>query len=184
MKELKPGKIICVGLNYKSHAEETGGEAPSEPVLFSKFGDSITWDGEEVILPPWHRCYDYEAELVAVIGKTLWNGTLEEARAAIRGYPGVLAFFTAVNQPHVHAASIGVDAEFPRIEKLQFFPAASAAMIHADRSLLPVFPSWKPVCFFSLLLIHRPAGSAGRFSVRLKVAHTFLQNLFGNRLSL
>ena len=38
-----------------------------------------------------------------------------------REVPGVLAFFTAVNQPHVHAASIGVDAEFPRIEKLQFF---------------------------------------------------------------
>ena len=37
MRELKPGKIICVGLNYKSHAEETGGEAPAEPVLFSKF---------------------------------------------------------------------------------------------------------------------------------------------------
>ena len=86
MKELRPGKIICVGLNYKSHAEETGGEAPAEPVLFSKFGDSITWDGEEVTLPSWHRCYDYEAELVAVIGKTLWNGTLEEAKAAIRGY--------------------------------------------------------------------------------------------------
>ena len=87
MKDLvRPGKIVCVGLNYRSHAEETGGEAPKEPVLFSKFGDSLTWDGEEVMLPPWHRCYDYEAELVAVMGKTLWNGSLEEARDAIRGY--------------------------------------------------------------------------------------------------
>ena len=87
MKDLvKPGKIICVGLNYRSHAEETGGEAPKEPVLFSKFGDSLTWDGEEITLPPWHRCYDYEAELVAVMGKPLWNGSLEEAEAAIGGY--------------------------------------------------------------------------------------------------
>ena len=87
MRDLvKPGKIICVGLNYKSHAEETGGEAPKEPVLFSKFGDSLAWDGDEITLPPWHRCYDYEAELVAVMGRTLWNGTLEEAREAVGGY--------------------------------------------------------------------------------------------------
>ena len=87
MKDIHPGKIICVGLNYKSHAEETGGEAPAEPVLFSKFGDSITWDGEAVTLPPWHRCYDYEAELVVVMGKELWNAASpEEAKAAIRGY--------------------------------------------------------------------------------------------------
>jgi 2-keto-4-pentenoate hydratase/2-oxohepta-3-ene-1,7-dioic acid hydratase in catechol pathway len=87
MMDVKPGKIICVGLNYKSHAEETGGEPPKEPMLFSKFGDSITWDGEPVTLPPWHRCYDYEAELVIVMGKELWNAASpEEARAAIRGY--------------------------------------------------------------------------------------------------
>lgn len=87
MKELcRPGKIICVGLNYKSHAEETGGEAPKEPVLFSKFNDCLSWDGDEILLPSWHRCYDYEAELVIVIGKEIWNVGTEEAAAAIGGY--------------------------------------------------------------------------------------------------
>ncbi len=80
-------KILCVGLNYKSHAEETGGEAPKEPVIFSKFGDALAEDGQEIVLPPWHRCYDYEAELVAVMGKPLYHAADEgEAAAAIGGY--------------------------------------------------------------------------------------------------
>ena len=80
-------KILCVGLNYKSHAEETGGEAPKEPVIFSKFLDALAADGQEITLPPWHRCYDYEAELVAVMGKALYHAADEdEARAAIGGY--------------------------------------------------------------------------------------------------
>ena len=82
----KPEKIVCVGLNYKSHAEETGGEAPKEPVIFSKFPDALAADGDEIFLPEWHRCYDYEAELVAVIGTEIYHGTLEEAEAAISGY--------------------------------------------------------------------------------------------------
>ena len=83
----KPQKILCVGLNYRSHAEETGGEAPKEPVIFSKFNDALAENGQEIALPPWHRCYDYEAELVAVVGKALYHaGSEEEAFAAIGGY--------------------------------------------------------------------------------------------------
>jgi 2-keto-4-pentenoate hydratase/2-oxohepta-3-ene-1,7-dioic acid hydratase in catechol pathway len=83
----EPTKILCVGLNYKSHAEETGGEAPKEPVIFSKFNDALASDGQEIVLPPWHRCYDYEAELVAVMGAPLYRAESEtEARAAIGGY--------------------------------------------------------------------------------------------------
>lgn len=82
----KPEKIVCVGLNYRSHAEETGGEAPSEPVIFSKFPDALASDGDEIFLPEWHRCYDYEAELVAVIGAEIFHASLEEAEAAISGY--------------------------------------------------------------------------------------------------
>ena len=82
----KPEKIVCVGLNYRSHAEETGGEAPTEPVIFSKFPDALAADGDEITLPEWHRCYDYEAELVAVIGKEVYHASLEEAGAAISGY--------------------------------------------------------------------------------------------------
>ena len=83
----EPTKILCVGLNYRSHAEETGGEAPKEPVIFSKFNDALAADGQEIALPAWHRCYDYEAELVAVMGRPLYHASSEEeARAAIGGY--------------------------------------------------------------------------------------------------
>ena len=83
---VNPQKILCVGLNYRSHAEETGGEVPKEPVIFSKFGDALAEDGQEIVLPEWHRCYDYEAELVIVMGKPVWNASREEAAAAIGGY--------------------------------------------------------------------------------------------------
>ena len=83
----EPTKILCVGLNYKSHAEETGGEAPKEPVIFSKFNDALAEDGDRIVLPPWHRCYDYEAELVAVMGRRLYHAESEdEALGAIGGY--------------------------------------------------------------------------------------------------
>lgn len=75
----KGGKLLCVGLNYKKHAEETKGEPPKAPVYFSKFSDTLCPDGTEVELPDFHRCYDYEGELVIVIGKTAWN--IDEAQA-------------------------------------------------------------------------------------------------------
>ena len=81
-----PKKIICEGLNFKSHAEETGGTAPEYPVFFSKFDDSLTASGEPVTLPPWLRCFDYEAELVIVVGKYAYNITTEEAEDCIFGY--------------------------------------------------------------------------------------------------
>jgi 2-keto-4-pentenoate hydratase/2-oxohepta-3-ene-1,7-dioic acid hydratase in catechol pathway len=82
----RPGKIVCVGLNYKSHAEETGGEAPEYPVLFSKFGDALCPSGAPVALPDRFRCYDYEAELVIVVGTRAYNVTPEDAPAHIFGY--------------------------------------------------------------------------------------------------
>jgi len=82
-----PKKILCVGLNYKNHAKETGGEPPKEPVIFSKFNDALASHEQEIPLPHWHRCYDYEAELVVVMGKPLYHAaSREEARAAIGGY--------------------------------------------------------------------------------------------------
>ncbi len=79
-------KILCVGLNYNSHAEETGGKAPECPVYFSKFNDALCPTGHDVYLPEWQRCYDYEAELVIVIGKTAWNVSEENAQDHIFGY--------------------------------------------------------------------------------------------------
>lgn len=82
----KPQKIVCVGLNYKSHAEETGGTAPKDIVFFSKFNDALTASGKSVELPEWQRCYDYEAELVVIIGKPAWNVPKESALDYVFGY--------------------------------------------------------------------------------------------------
>jgi 2-keto-4-pentenoate hydratase/2-oxohepta-3-ene-1,7-dioic acid hydratase in catechol pathway len=82
----RPGKIVCVGLNYKSHAEETGGKAPESPVLFSKFNDALCPSGASVELSARQRCYDYEAELVAVVGARAYNVAPEDAGRYIFGY--------------------------------------------------------------------------------------------------
>jgi 2-keto-4-pentenoate hydratase/2-oxohepta-3-ene-1,7-dioic acid hydratase in catechol pathway len=82
----RPRKIVCAGLNYRSHAEETGGKAPESPVLFSKFNDALCPSGARVALPEWQRCYDYEAELVAVVGERAYNVAPERAERYIFGY--------------------------------------------------------------------------------------------------
>ncbi|MEX2140862.1 MAG: fumarylacetoacetate hydrolase family protein [Pirellulales bacterium] len=64
-----PQKILCVGLNYADHARETGKEAPAEPVIFNKFATAVCGDGDAIMLPKLSREVDYEAELVAVIGR-------------------------------------------------------------------------------------------------------------------
>ncbi len=64
-----PPKIICIGLNYRDHAAESGAPLPKEPVLFSKFATAILGPGEAIRLPAVSREVDYEAELVLVVGK-------------------------------------------------------------------------------------------------------------------
>jgi 2-keto-4-pentenoate hydratase/2-oxohepta-3-ene-1,7-dioic acid hydratase in catechol pathway len=66
---LDPEKIICVGLNYRDHAAESGAAIPREPVLFSKFPSAIIGPDEAIVLPPVSKEVDYEAELVLVVGK-------------------------------------------------------------------------------------------------------------------
>lgn len=64
-----PPKVICIGLNYRDHAEESGAPIPREPVVFSKFATAIIGPGEAIHLPAVSREVDYEAELVLVVGK-------------------------------------------------------------------------------------------------------------------
>ena len=80
------GKLLCVGLNYKAHAMNAGFALPSYPVLFSKFADALVPADVPVELPAWESSYDYEAELVIVMGKTAWNVSEEEAMDYVFGY--------------------------------------------------------------------------------------------------
>jgi 2-keto-4-pentenoate hydratase/2-oxohepta-3-ene-1,7-dioic acid hydratase in catechol pathway len=79
-------KIICLGLNYRDHAEETGQEIPAAPMWFAKFANSLTGSGQPIILPAAHAEYvDYEAELALVIGRTARDISEEDAISHLAG---------------------------------------------------------------------------------------------------
>lgn len=82
----KPGKIICVGLNYRDHAAETGKPIPTEPVLFAKFANSVVSDGATVQMPPLTAEVDWEAELGVVIGKRASRVSVDDALHHVAGY--------------------------------------------------------------------------------------------------
>ncbi|QDU37342.1 Ureidoglycolate lyase [Maioricimonas rarisocia] len=81
-----PGKVICIGLNYRDHAEESGMAIPDEPVCFSKFGNTIVGPGDAIRLPAVSQQVDYEAELVIVIGKRAYGVSQENAFEYVAGY--------------------------------------------------------------------------------------------------
>lgn len=81
-----PGKIICVGLNYRDHAAETGQPVPTEPVLFAKFANSVVADGATVEIPPATSEADWEAELGVVLGSTTRRVSESDALSHVAGY--------------------------------------------------------------------------------------------------
>lgn len=81
-----PEKIICVGLNYVDHAKESSMDIPSSPVLFSKFNNTLAAHNQTIELPKSAEKFDYEVELVIVIGKEAANVSKEEALSYVFGY--------------------------------------------------------------------------------------------------
>jgi 2-keto-4-pentenoate hydratase/2-oxohepta-3-ene-1,7-dioic acid hydratase in catechol pathway len=82
----RPTKILCVGLNYRDHARETGQPIPPEPVLFSKFANSVVGPGADVVVPPEAEQVDYEAELAVVIGRRASAVAAGKALDHVAGY--------------------------------------------------------------------------------------------------
>lgn len=82
----KPHKILCVGKNYSEHAKELGGQAPSEPVFFSKLSTTLIGHGAPIVLPRESTKVDYEAELVVVIGKAGRRIPESQALSHVAGY--------------------------------------------------------------------------------------------------
>ncbi|HEU4754108.1 MAG TPA: fumarylacetoacetate hydrolase family protein, partial [Armatimonadota bacterium] len=82
----RPGKIICIGLNYRDHAAESGMAVPAEPVVFCKYSNAVIGPEQPILLPPTSSEVDYEAELVFVIGKTARNVTAADAMQYVAGY--------------------------------------------------------------------------------------------------
>src|SRR5215475_5524245 len=81
-----PGKFICVGLNYRDHALETGAAVPKEPPVFPKWNNSILDPGEPILRPRGEKTLDWEVELGVVIGKTARFVPKEKALDYIYGY--------------------------------------------------------------------------------------------------
>jgi 2-keto-4-pentenoate hydratase/2-oxohepta-3-ene-1,7-dioic acid hydratase in catechol pathway len=82
----RPGKLICIGLNYRDHAAESKMPIPERPVVFSKFSTAVIAPGEPVIVPATSEQVDYEAELAVVIGRRAKNVALSEALDYVLGY--------------------------------------------------------------------------------------------------
>ena len=82
----RPGKIVCVGLNYRDHAAESSLAVPATPVIFSKFSSCVISPGEPVVIPRTSEKVDYEAELAVVIGRHAKHVSADRAYDYVLGY--------------------------------------------------------------------------------------------------
>jgi 2-keto-4-pentenoate hydratase/2-oxohepta-3-ene-1,7-dioic acid hydratase in catechol pathway len=83
----RPGKIVCIGLNYSDHAAETGAQTPPEPVIFMKAPNTIVGPYDEVLVPRRSTCTDWEVELGVVIGaRASYLDSPADAAAVVAGY--------------------------------------------------------------------------------------------------
>lgn len=82
-----PGKVVCIGLNYRDHAEETGAEIPAEPIIFMKAVNTVVGPNDNVLIPPGSEKTDYEVELAVVLkAPARYLSSPDEARDLIAGY--------------------------------------------------------------------------------------------------
>jgi acylpyruvate hydrolase len=82
----RPGKIICIGLNYLDHVGETGRELPKYPVLFTKFAETLTGPRDPIVIPPESTQVDYEGEIAVVIGRPGRRIGVADALGHLAGY--------------------------------------------------------------------------------------------------
>jgi acylpyruvate hydrolase len=81
-----PDKILCVGLNYRSHIQETGRQPPEHPTLFAKFRSALIGAHDDIVLPAASGAVDWEAELAVIIGSRARHVSLADAPGIIAGY--------------------------------------------------------------------------------------------------
>jgi 2-keto-4-pentenoate hydratase/2-oxohepta-3-ene-1,7-dioic acid hydratase in catechol pathway len=119
---VNPPNIICIGLNYRKHAEETGIPTPSEPLIFIKATTSLCGPGDAIVLP-YHSPdkIDYEAELAIVIGKLTKDIKEEEVHDAILGY-------TVANDVSNRAAQFS-DGQWARAKSYDTFCPVGPALV-------------------------------------------------------
>ena len=121
---LRPGKIICVGLNYQSHLGEQAKKAPERPIFFLKSDNTICGPGDPVVLPPNSAQVDYEAEFAAVIGKRGKGIPEEKVLEHIAGY-------TILNDVSARDLQIG-DGQWFRGKSCDTFAPTGPWIVTAD----------------------------------------------------
>jgi len=120
----RPGKFLCIGLNYRDHAEESGMPVPEQPVVFSKCVTAVTGPEAPVFLPETSNRVDYEAEFAIVIGKRCRRVAKEEAMQYVLGY-------TCVND--VSARDLQeMDGQWVRAKSLDSFGPMGEAVVTVD----------------------------------------------------
>ncbi len=82
----RPGKVLCVGRNYRAHAAELGNEVPTQPLIFHKPSSAVVGSGADIVIPPGFERVDMESELVAVIGRRGRNIRKADALHHVAGY--------------------------------------------------------------------------------------------------
>jgi 2-keto-4-pentenoate hydratase/2-oxohepta-3-ene-1,7-dioic acid hydratase in catechol pathway len=120
-----PGKLVCIGLNYRDHAAETGQEPPSEPMVFAKFTSALIGPDDTIILPYDEPRPDWEAELAVVIGTRVRRATGAAALAAIGGY-------TAFNDVSGRQAQFAPGRQFTRGKSYDTFAPIGPAIAPVD----------------------------------------------------
>jgi 2-keto-4-pentenoate hydratase/2-oxohepta-3-ene-1,7-dioic acid hydratase in catechol pathway len=120
----RPGKLICIGLNYRDHAAESKMAIPERPVVFSKFSSCVIAPGEPVILPPQSKQVDYEAELAVVIGRRAKNVSADRAYDYVLGY-------TAFNDVTARDFQFG-DGQWQRGKSCDTFGPMGQTIVTAD----------------------------------------------------
>lgn len=125
----RPGKLICIGLNYRDHAAESKMAIPENPVIFSKFPTCVIAPGEPVVLPPQSKQVDYEAELAVVIGRRAKNVP------ATRAYDYVLGY-TAFNDVSARDFQFA-DGQWQRGKSCDTFAPMGQGIITTDAILDP-----------------------------------------------
>jgi 2-keto-4-pentenoate hydratase/2-oxohepta-3-ene-1,7-dioic acid hydratase in catechol pathway len=120
-----PGKLVCIGLNYRDHAAETGAEIPSMPIVFAKFTSALIGPGETIVLPYDEPRPDYEAELGLVIGTRVRRATGPAALAAVGG-------ITAFNDVSGREAQFGPGRQFTRGKSYDTFAPLGPCVAPVD----------------------------------------------------
>src|SRR5450756_859846 len=120
----RPGKLLCIGLNYSDHAAEIEMKKPERPILFSKYATCVIGPGDPVVLPTISNQVDYEAELGVVIGKTARKVAVEDALEYVAGY-------TVFNDVSARDAQLG-DGQWVRGKSFDTFAPMGPALVTRD----------------------------------------------------